>query len=154
MVSLRACVFGHGCRERAPKILDAAHLGERRACGKLTHHPLTPTRGVCEDTPILTPADGQKTITVRHSKLMHHRLTGVPELLGTSHSAYETAVESFRALVRVKMAATRLEEYLGILRQSPQGDAGRRLDRVSFGAGADLKLQALQAAERLAARWQ
>jgi len=57
---------------------------------------------------------------------MHQRLTEVPELLGTSHSACETAVESFRALVRVKMAPTRLEEYLGILRQSPQGDAARR----------------------------
>jgi len=56
---------------------------------------------------------------------MHHRLTEVPELLGTSHSAYETAVEWFRALVRVKMVPTRLEEYLGILRQSPQGDADR-----------------------------
>ena len=85
---------------------------------------------------------------------MHHRLTEVPELLGTSHSAYETAVESFRALVRVKMAPTRLEEYLGILRQSPQGDADRRLDRVWFGAGVDLKLKALQAAERFAASWQ
>jgi len=49
-------------------------------------------------------------------------------------------VESFRALVRVKMAPTRLEEYLGILGQSPQGDADRRPDRVWFGAGADLKL--------------
>jgi len=78
---------------------------------------------------------------VRHSKLMHHRLTDVPDVLGTSHSAYETAVESFRALVRVKMAATGLEEYLGILRQSPQGDAGRRLDRVWFGAGADQTLR-------------
>jgi hypothetical protein len=67
---------------------------------------------------------------------MHHRLTGVPDLLGTSHSAYETAVESFRALVRVKMAPTRLEEYLGILRQSPQGDADRRLDPAWFGADA------------------
>jgi hypothetical protein len=72
---------------------------------------------------------------------MHHRLTEVPELLGTSHSAYETAVESFRALVWVKMAPTRLEEYLGILRQSPQGDADRRLDRVSFGAGMDQTLR-------------
>jgi len=43
---------------------------------------------------------------------MHHRLTEVPELLGASHSACETAVESFRALVGVKMAPTRLEEYL------------------------------------------
>jgi len=100
-------------------------IGVQRACRKLTHHPLARTRGVCEDTLILALADGQKTITVRHSKLMHHRLTEVPELLGTSHSAYETAVESFRTLVRVKMAPTRLEEYLGILRQSPQGDAGR-----------------------------
>jgi len=70
---------------------------------------------------------------------MHHRLTEVPELLGTSHSAYETAVESFRALVPVKMTPTRLEEYLGILRQSPQGDADRRLHRVRLDAGADLK---------------
>jgi len=57
---------------------------------------------------------------------MHHRLTEVPELLGTPHSAYETAVESFRALVRVKMAPARLEKYLAILKQSPQGDADRR----------------------------
>jgi hypothetical protein len=56
---------------------------------------------------------------------MHHRLTEVPEPLGTPHSAYETAVESFRALVRVKMAPTHLKEYLGILRQSPQGEADR-----------------------------
>jgi hypothetical protein len=99
-----------------------------------------PTRGVCENTLILALTDGQKTITVRHTKLMHHRLTGAAELLGTFHSAYATAVESFRALVRVKMAPTRLEEYLGILRQSPQGDADRCLDRVWSGAGADLKL--------------
>ena len=65
-------------------------------------------------------------MTVRHSKLMHHRLTEVPELLSASHSAYETAVESFPALVRMKMARTRLEEYLGILGQSPRGDAARR----------------------------
>ena len=51
---------------------------EKRAYRKLTHHPLTPTRGVCENTLILALADGQKTITVRHSKLMHHRLTEVP----------------------------------------------------------------------------
>jgi hypothetical protein len=78
---------------------------------------------------------------------MHLRLTGVPELLGASHSAYETAVESFQALVRVKMAPTRLKEYLGSLRQSPQGDADRRLGRVWFGAGADLKLRAFLTAE-------
>jgi hypothetical protein len=72
---------------------------------------------------------------------MHYRLTEVPELLGTSHSAYETAVESFRALGRVKMAPTHLEEYLGILRQSPQGDADRRLDRVWFRVGADQTLR-------------
>jgi hypothetical protein len=76
---------------------------------------------------------------------MHHRLTEVPGLLGTSHSAYEAAVESFRALVRVKMTPTRLEECLGILRQSPQGDADRRLDRVWFGAGADQRLRNLSA---------
>jgi len=85
----------------------SSHLSVERACRKLTHHPLRPTRGVCENTLILALADGQKTITVRHSKLMHHRLTRVPEPLGTSHSAYETAVESFRALVGVKMAPTR-----------------------------------------------
>lgn len=59
----------------------------------------------------------------------------VPEVRHTLWAAYNAVI--------------RFEDY-----RETRGTAERRLDRVWFGAGADLKLQALQAAERFAASWQ
>jgi signal peptidase I len=52
---------------------------------------------------------------------MHHRLTEVPELLGTSHSAYETAVESFRALGGSMWPWVRPGDLLVVSRQCAGG---------------------------------
>jgi phage/plasmid-like protein (TIGR03299 family) len=72
----------------------------------------TPIRVVCQNTLVLALEDGEKSVKVRHTKRMSERLAEVPELLGIFKSVFESAEESFKALVKTGVDTNRLNQYL------------------------------------------
>lgn len=125
-------------------LLSNTHSGQGSVTVKFTA-----IRVVCQNTLLWALKDGQQAFRVRHSRRMSDRLSEVSALIAAVNAAYAQAAQAFAQLAKtpIKNAVTRFEDYRQVRDEIPS----KRLERVWFGRGADLKVNALNEALRLAA---
>lgn len=70
------------------------------------------TRVVCNNTLTAALREGGKSVSIRHSALMHDRLSVASNLLGVANKNFEQMEESFNAFQRHQMTDAEIKNYL------------------------------------------
>ncbi len=88
-------------------LLSNTHTGQGSVIVKFTA-----VRVVCQNTLMMSLADGQSAHRVRHTKKMTDRLQEVAELIAAANAVYATAATLFKAMAAKKVDAKALDKYL------------------------------------------
>lgn len=107
-------------------LLSNTHTGQGAVIVKFTA-----VRVVCQNTLMMSLADGQTAYRVRHSKKMTDRLQEVAELIAAANEVYATAAKLFKAMAAMKLEGPALEKYLELnfpksARQKEKGEEPER----------------------------
>ena len=88
-------------------LLSNSHTGKQAITVKFT-----PIRVVCQNTLILALKEGEKPVTVWHTRNLYERLDKVPELLGIARSVFDNAATLFETLASIELDSKMLDTYL------------------------------------------
>ena len=101
-------VRGDSCQKYL--LLSNTHTGQGSVIVKFTA-----IRVVCQNTLMISLADGQTAYRVRHSKRMSDRLNEVAELIAAANKVYATAAKLFKAMAARTLEEPAFEEYLHLV---------------------------------------